>query len=279
MLHPDDVMRFRDELRAVLHERDAATFECRVQHADGRWLQMRLIASNHTDDPYLGGRLITLTDITEERHAEIERETAAALHQFLADNSSDLMIRATSEGRIIYASSAAAPLLGVYPNDITGAPVLQLVEDEDRPRFEAALEEARHSGGVAMVDVRASLATAWRSVWLGVSCQYVIGLDNDREFQLSMRDISERVSGERRLADERRLLETTLASIQAGVLAVDADRTVVKVNAAYEEMMGFRPRPGESLVDFFERFQFSRPTAGSSASTSDRWHGRWRASR
>lgn len=256
ILHPDDEARVRGELRSVLlGERASITCESRVRHADGRWLQMRIVATNHTDDPYLGGLLLTLTDITEERQAEIERETAAALHQFLADNSSDLMIRATSEGEIIYASSAAGPLLGVYPDDIIGAPVRHLVEEEDAAQFEAALEEARHSGGVAMVDVRASLSTAWRSVWLGVSCQYVIGLDNDREFHLSMRDISERVRSERRLAEERQLLETTLSSIQAGVLAIDADSNVVKVNDGYETMVGFRPRLGESLLDFFHRYQ------------------------
>ena len=255
LVHPEDERATRERLRAVFAEvGSSTTFELRTA-SDATERQLRVVATNHTDDPFIDGLLVTLTDVTEERTIRNELARAAALHQFVADTSSDLLLRATSDGEITYASSAAGPLLGVYPEDIIGARLAQLVERDDAPAFLAALEEARHSGGVAMVDARASLATAWRAVWLGISCQYVIGPDGDREFHISMRDTTERVQATRRLAEERQLLEATLASVQAAVLVVDADAAVVKVNAAYEELLGFCPQIGDDLADVGERFR------------------------
>ncbi len=256
LVHPADQRSTRARIRSVFADVGSSTsFELRLAGDGGSERYLHVVATNHTNDPFIGGLLVTLTDITDEHAIRTELGRAAALHQFLADTSSDLLLRATSDGVITYASSAAGPLLGVYPQDIVGARLAQLVERDDAPPFLAALEDARHSGGVTTVDVRASLATAWRAVWLGVSCQYVIGPDGDRVFHVSMRDITERVQTARRLAEERQLLETTLASVQAAVLVVDADACVVKVNAAYEDLLGFRPELGDHLDDVGERFR------------------------
>ena len=71
LVHPDDlaavVARVAEAARAP---GSVAAFEYRVRHKDGSWRTIDSVGRNLVDDPAVGGFLVTLRDVTEQRVAE-----------------------------------------------------------------------------------------------------------------------------------------------------------------------------------------------------------------
>ena len=57
-------------------------------------------------------------------------------------------------------------------------------------------------------------------------------------------DVTQRVVAQRELETERRVLDATLATVRAGVVGIDAHGRVTMTNRAFDELVGFRSRPG-----------------------------------
>jgi diguanylate cyclase (GGDEF)-like protein len=70
----------------------------------------------------LGTTVLTLVD----RLGRSER-----LHRLLAENSSDLVVRTSRDGAILYASPAAVPVLGYSPSQLVGRSITELTHPDD----------------------------------------------------------------------------------------------------------------------------------------------------
>ncbi len=256
LVHPDDRhLTLHTLSQARRHSGEAFTVDYRILHGDGRWIPTVAIATGHVDDPLVQGVLVTLRDLTAERAAAHELADAAALHRFFDANSTELMIRADGDGRILYASSASGPMLELDPSDLVGAHVTDLVDPADREVFVQMLSAAERSGSATRADLRFSTAAADQSIWVSADVSYVVGPSGAVELHVSVSDIRDRVEAEVRLADERRLLAATLANVSAGVLAVDSNGRVIEANNAYVSIVGFSPNMGDHVDDVLARYR------------------------
>jgi diguanylate cyclase (GGDEF)-like protein/PAS domain S-box-containing protein len=70
VIHPDDRARVDRQLGRCLTGAGTQTFTARVQHADGSWVHVEVIADNRLDDPAVRGLLLSLRDIGERRALE-----------------------------------------------------------------------------------------------------------------------------------------------------------------------------------------------------------------
>jgi diguanylate cyclase (GGDEF)-like protein/PAS domain S-box-containing protein len=257
LIHPDDRAMASHVLRQARERSgEPSTAEYRLLHGDGHWVPTQAIATAHLDDPLVAGVLITLRDLTAEHAADAELAEAAALHRFFDENSTELMIRARTDGRILYASSASGPMLELDPADLVGASITDLVDPADRDVFSQMLLDAENTGASTTADVRLATAAVDQSVWVSADVSYVFGPSGAMELHLSMSDIGERIEAEVRLADERRLLAATLASVRAGVLAIDREGRVIEANAAFAGIVGFSPTLGEPVEQVVSRYRF-----------------------
>ena len=85
IMHPDDTDRAREVFAWLIGSSGAsATFDCRMRHADGRWIHVEAIGKNLLDDPNIGGVVINYRDVTERKTFE-ERLRHQAFHDSLTN--------------------------------------------------------------------------------------------------------------------------------------------------------------------------------------------------
>src|SRR5262249_46007556 len=79
-VHPDDVplvrLAFADALAQPALPVKA---EFRVRTADGRWVWVEAVGTNHLDNPAVGGVVVNIRDVTERREVEDRLREAGAL--------------------------------------------------------------------------------------------------------------------------------------------------------------------------------------------------------
>jgi diguanylate cyclase (GGDEF)-like protein/PAS domain S-box-containing protein len=102
LLHPEDATQAMVLVEAMLSGSRSGPIrtEWRVRHADGRWLQMEVIANDLSRDPAVGGVVLTLRDVTDRRLLEEE-----VRHRAFHDGLTDLANRVLFNDRVEQALS------------------------------------------------------------------------------------------------------------------------------------------------------------------------------
>jgi PAS domain S-box-containing protein len=197
----------------------------------------------------------TIRATLETRRARLDRDQArkeleASEFRFrlLAENSTDLLLRLSSEGTILYASPASVSLLGRDPRALVGSRIASLIHSQDRDEVEEILAAVRAptwegamplvfplfrleglQGEVRWVETRGRLIPAESSV------------SGSDEIQLALRDVTDRREMELRLRESQEKLRQVerLESIGrlAGGIAHDFNNllTVIAGNASLLE--------------------------------------------
>jgi diguanylate cyclase (GGDEF)-like protein/PAS domain S-box-containing protein len=102
-IHPDDQAWARELLTDVGRSPGAmVSGEMRVEHADGSWRWIEVVAKNLTDDPAVGGLVVNYRDITTRKTLEDELR-----HQAFHDSLTGLANRALFVDRLDHALSLA----------------------------------------------------------------------------------------------------------------------------------------------------------------------------
>ena len=82
------------------------------------------------------------SDITETLELRKKIEQSERLYRSLVENSPDIVMRADTSGKIIFADGAGERLTGYKPEEAEGKPALDFVHPEDRPKTKEALAQA-----------------------------------------------------------------------------------------------------------------------------------------
>jgi len=157
-----------------------------------------------------------LSAALERRRAEDRLRASEARYRFLTEHSPDLITLHDATGRILYASPAALPMLGVRPELMSGSPVEGFLHPDDAGNVVA---EIRRTAGGEKPD--ASLPYRMRSVdgrFVDVessSTPFPDGPEGDRRVLRVTRDISGRRKMEARLAEGQTL--STIGMLAGGV--------------------------------------------------------------
>jgi diguanylate cyclase (GGDEF)-like protein/PAS domain S-box-containing protein len=250
LCHPDDEHELRELLRRCLDERGSTvTGEARVATGDGGHLPMRIVATDHSADPKIGGLLISLADLTAEKAAAAELALALSHHSFLAESSSEMLVRADDNGVMSYVSAAAEELLHVTPSNLVGWTFQQLVMVDDWEIAEAAFADTRRTGRKVTVDVRVITAMigTWR--WVNLTVRHLVGPTGAPEFHVSLRDITERRRAELAVQEAAREQQRIIDTLAEGVVLAERGEGLVRVNQAATEMFGYVAGGNRSFRD------------------------------
>ena len=118
LVHPEDATRVRNEVAEAIANGGSRLIECRYRHADGRWLHVEAVLTNHLAHPSIGGLVFNTRDVSERK--ALERQLT---HQAFHDPLTGLANRALFRDRVAHAlrlrSRTHAPL-GVLFLDLDG---------------------------------------------------------------------------------------------------------------------------------------------------------------
>ncbi len=133
----------------------------------------------------------------------------------LAQGSRDLLMRLAPDGTVLFASSAAAEMLGIAPGDMGGRPAVELCHPDERDALQAALEGDGPAGAAPLAHRLASRG-GW--TWVETTVRSVRDPSGRLlEAHTDSRDITERMRGEH----ERAALARVTAAV-AGNGPLDA---------------------------------------------------------
>ncbi|MBO9707616.1 MAG: PAS domain S-box protein [Caulobacter sp.] len=253
--HPDDRERVRAELRRSVETREPCTFQARLIRADG---VERIVLSKASCEVDEQGKVIALVgvfqDITEQARNLEELTASEARYRLLAENTSDVIVRASTAGRLLYVSPASRAM-GYEPEDLIGTSVDRLVHPDDRDRF---LANTAALLGDAPVDPRTDrqhryLAGDGRWVWLEGNPQVVRDAEGRPvEIVNVFRDVTERRALQEHAEHMARL--TALAEEVAGIGYWRIDTVTGQVTSSphVAAMYGLDPATDPEVARFVE---------------------------
>ncbi|QGG96632.1 EAL domain-containing protein [Actinomarinicola tropica] len=135
LVHEDD----RDAFDALLRMArgtalDDDPSEIRLLHADGtyRWFELR--ARDLSDEPEIGGVVLTARDITDRHAAEQRLARSEARFRALVQNSSDVVAVIDEQAFFSYVSPAIGPMLGFDADSLVGTNVMRLLPADEVTR-------------------------------------------------------------------------------------------------------------------------------------------------
>jgi len=151
-LHPDDVTRVIDEMSPLI-EKGAGTLDYRFRHRDGHYIWIQDTFKVVNDD---NGHPLELVgawaDITQSKSAEQRALTANAELQEtkrylsrLIESSTDAIVAADKQSKIVLFNEGAEILLGYRPEEVIGKRWTELYDSEERAK--EVLREMRKRGG------------------------------------------------------------------------------------------------------------------------------------
>ncbi len=173
-----------------------------------------------------------LSAALERRRAEERLRASEARYRFLTEHSPDLITLHDATGRILYASPASLPMLGVRPELMSGSPIEGFLHPDDAGNVVA---EIRRTAGGDTPD--ASLPFRMRGAdgrFVDVessSTSFPEGTEGDRRVLRVTRDISERRKMEARLAESQTL---SMIGMLAGGVAHEFNNVLAAIQGAVE---------------------------------------------
>jgi PAS domain S-box-containing protein len=94
-----------------------ATIEYTFVRKDGEIISLETTGRNLLEDPSVSGIILNSRDITERRRAEKEERMRSKM-QALSENSLDMIIRLSTEGRFYYVNPVVEDYTGLRPKDL-----------------------------------------------------------------------------------------------------------------------------------------------------------------
>lgn len=139
LIHPDDTEKMRSLIVRVTETiRLPISDECRVKHADGRWVLLECVGTNQLPNPSIAGIVLNSREITDRRNALAALREVELKFKALAD-SSPSAIFIWQDDAIKYVNPAAKKLTGYTSEEFEGMKFWEIIHPEHR-------EEARERG-------------------------------------------------------------------------------------------------------------------------------------
>ena len=241
LLHPDDIGMAAEAMVTSI-EGAAGVKEpmvLRVADVDGRWRSVEIVANNVSDDPSIGGLVISVRDLTERLQAREAAERDRRRFEQVFERAPIGMALVSNSGEFLRVNAALCEILGRSATELLRTDLFEVVHPADRRRgAEHAVDvlEGRSSDPIEVRFQRDGGETAWARVSTtvvredGRPIHSIVHIEDVTE-QRALRDQLEAAATHDPLTGAlnrnglRRLFDLGLATRGAGALvSIDLDR-------------------------------------------------------
>ena len=200
--HPDDRDLIRETWQRASTLHQAAGGEIRFLDPLGAICWAEYSFYPELADGRLHGFIVKLFDVTHRHAVEQALQESESLYRLLAENSLDIIVRLTLDGRTRYVSNAATRLFGFEPGDLMERPMARFIHPDDLPDFQLLFPSANHGNGEAIAQFRHRRRSG-DYVWLEASARTTVdpATGEPSELIASLRDISARRHADHVAAD------------------------------------------------------------------------------
>lgn len=184
------------------------------------------------------GTLLSVSDISARKQAEIHLQESEARFRSLVQNSSDIITILDTALAVKYASASLEKILGYKEKELTGKSILTFIHEDDRNAVKKILERIVQGEEYLPVLEYRFLHAEGYYVYLETACNNLVGNEYIKGIILNTRDVTERKYQEENLL----LLERAIDSSSNGILISDPnqpDNPIVYANRAFEQITGY----------------------------------------
>jgi diguanylate cyclase (GGDEF)-like protein/PAS domain S-box-containing protein len=243
-VHPDDLGLVSEETEKALAEGGTATnkAEYRFRHADGSWRWVESMGTYLSDDPAVGGVVVTVRDVTERRKSE-ER---LRFQSELLDAVGQAVTATDTEGRVVYWNRGAERIFGWSSEEVMGRPMEDFTVPEALRDELAVIREGLRAGNRWSGEFTALRADGSTIPVLGTATPLYDERGNPVGFVGVSTDLTGRKEAEEALKESEERFRTQsrelalLHSVRSAVAhELDVSGVLVKAVEAIAEIYGY----------------------------------------
>ncbi len=238
LTHPDDLDKdqaLADEILAGT--RDTYRMAKRYLKPDGEvvWADLA-VSCVRNDSGKVMYYLSQIIDITESVQARQALATSEEHYRLIAENSLDVVFRASRGGRLLWISPSVTEVLGWRPEEVLGAAMGEFIHPDDvRPGI---LDPQRPDRVELEGRVRQSDGS-YR--WIDITSRPMLDESGEVAGRVGrLRDIAAKKEAEEALRQSEQRFRTAMESAPTGMAVVSLDRDFVEVNPALCRLLGRR---------------------------------------
>jgi diguanylate cyclase (GGDEF)-like protein/PAS domain S-box-containing protein len=169
LLHPDDIGMAAEAMVTSI-EGEAGVKEAlvlRIADAEGRWRSVEIVANNLSEDPRVGGLVISVRDLTERLQAREAAERDRRRFEQVFERAPIGMALVSNRGEFLRVNAALCEILGRSAAELLRSDLFEFIHPADRRRgLQHALEvlEGRSADPIEARFQRRNGETAWARV-------------------------------------------------------------------------------------------------------------------
>ncbi len=242
VIAPQDKERALENTKKTFETGGIRNVEYTLIKKDGTSFWAELSASLIKDSDGNPRALIgVVRDISVRKRVEEALEEKEVQYRMLIDTSPDSITMLDLQGNVIMANPATQELIGNVPvEQIIGKNAFDFISPEDKKKASKDIKEIMRTGHLNHVEYTIMRKTGFSySIEVNVSL-IKDSMDKPKAILAIARDITERKTIERALAEEKERLTVTLQSIAEAVITVDVTGRIIFLNAVAEQLTGWK---------------------------------------
>jgi len=250
-----------DKLRSTFDEMVAGdlltvSLEVRATGADGQWIDVELIATNHLQDA-IGGIVVNIRDITERKRLDERVREAERRYASIIDSLVDGVMMVDQDGVVVQVNRAFGTMFGVGPELLLGRRLADVhdvsrefgvdtiypdgshVDASEHPLLQSLETGNRYTGVVHGIR-----PTDKPMIWIRINSQPIVDESGTitTGAVASFSDITEVRNATADLRREERFLQAMLDNLEEGIVASDREGRLTVFNPAARRLHGLSER-------------------------------------
>lgn len=176
-------------------------------------------------------------NITERKKNEEQIRLSEERYRSIFDNSQAMICTHDLNGKILDTNKAALVTLGYSKEELVGAPLAQLLQQDKRPQFEEHyLGEIKTKGSAE--GIMLAISKDGKRKYL-LYQNYLVQDSGDPYVIGFSQDITARIEAERALKKSEEKYRSIIENMNLGLLQVDTQERIVYANQSFCDMTGF----------------------------------------